>query len=65
VHHVHHLSSRIPFYRLPQVLRDFPELTEVKRLTLVESFACLKLRLWDESQRRLVSFKEARLIPAE
>ncbi|MBN4016385.1 fatty acid desaturase, partial [Rhodospirillaceae bacterium AH-315-P19] len=26
VHHIHHLSSRIPYYRLPQVLRDFPEL---------------------------------------
>jgi omega-6 fatty acid desaturase (delta-12 desaturase) len=49
---------------LPQVLRDFPELTEVKRLTLVESFACLNLRLWDEGQRRLVSFKEARALPA-
>ena len=63
VHHVHHLSSRIPFYRLQQVLRDFPELTEVRRLTLLESFACLKLRLWDESQRRLVSFKEADALP--
>jgi omega-6 fatty acid desaturase (delta-12 desaturase) len=65
VHHVHHLSSRIPFYRLPQVLRDFPELIEVRRLTLLESFACLKLRLWDETQRRLVSFKEARRLPVE
>ena len=65
VHHVHHLSSRIPFYRLPQVLRDFPELIEVRRLTLFESFACLKLRLWDETQRRLVSFKEARRLPVE
>jgi omega-6 fatty acid desaturase (delta-12 desaturase) len=64
VHHVHHLSSRIPFYRLPQVLRDFPELSEVRRLTLFESFACLKLRLWDENQRRLVSLKEARALPA-
>ena len=26
VHHVHHLCSRIPYYRLPQVLRDHPEL---------------------------------------
>lgn len=26
VHHVHHVSSRIPFYRLQGVLRDFPEL---------------------------------------
>ena len=26
IHHVHHLSSRVPYYRLPEVLRDHPEL---------------------------------------
>jgi fatty acid desaturase len=31
VHHVHHLASRVPFYRLPTVLRDHPELREVPR----------------------------------
>jgi omega-6 fatty acid desaturase (delta-12 desaturase) len=62
VHHVHHLYSRIPYYKLPQVLRDFPELANVHRITLWESFKCVKLRLWDESQRRLVSFAEARAI---
>ena len=65
VHHVHHLSSRIPFYRLPQVLRDFPELTRIRRLTLMQSFVCLRLRLWDEGQRKLVSFAEARALQAE
>ena len=60
VHHVHHLYSRIPYYRLNQVLRDHPELTDVKRITLRESVACVKLRLWDEQQRRLVTFAEAR-----
>ncbi len=49
VHHVHHLSSGIPFYRLPEVLRDHPELKEVgRRLTLRESLACVRLALWDE-----------------
>lgn len=56
VHHVHHLCSRIPYYRLPQVLRDHPELKEVGRLTLLQSFACVPLVLWDENDRRLVSF---------
>lgn len=65
VHHVHHLHSRIPYYRLPQVLRDHPELTHAKRLTLWRSLACVKYRLWDEGQRKLVSFSEARLLPAE
>jgi omega-6 fatty acid desaturase (delta-12 desaturase) len=59
VHHVHHLYARIPFYRLPQVLRDFPELANVRRITIWESFKSVKLRLWDENKRRLVSFAEA------
>lgn len=59
VHHVHHLCSRIPYYRLQQVLRDHPELASQGRLTLLESFRCVRLVLWDESKRRLVSFAEA------
>jgi acyl-lipid omega-6 desaturase (Delta-12 desaturase) len=58
VHHVHHLCSRIPYYRLPRVLREHPELRVVSRLTLLESFQCVRLALWDESRRRLVSFRE-------
>jgi omega-6 fatty acid desaturase (delta-12 desaturase) len=58
VHHVHHLCSRIPYYRLPRVLRDHPELRGVSRLTLLQSFRCVRLVLWDESRRRLVSFRE-------
>jgi omega-6 fatty acid desaturase (delta-12 desaturase) len=58
VHHVHHLCSRIPCYRLPQVLRDHPELCSVSRLTLLQSFRCVRLVLWDDSRRRLVSFRE-------
>jgi acyl-lipid omega-6 desaturase (Delta-12 desaturase) len=59
VHHVHHLNSRIPYYRLPRVLQDCPELRSVGRLTLAESFRCVRLVLWDGAQRRLVSFREA------
>ncbi|KJS09296.1 MAG: fatty acid desaturase [Hoeflea sp. BRH_c9] len=60
IHHVHHLSSRIPYYRLPQVMRDFPELAEIGRLTLWESFRCVPLALWDEDRRRLVPFRALR-----
>lgn len=60
IHHVHHLSSTVPFYRLPQVLRDHPELRDVGRIGLLESLRCVKLVLWDESARRLISFREAR-----
>jgi omega-6 fatty acid desaturase (delta-12 desaturase) len=58
-HHIHHLCSRVPYYRLPRVLRDYPELRGVGHLTLVESIACVRLVLWDETQRRLVSFRDA------
>ena len=61
VHHVHHLSSRVPYYRLPEVLRDFPELRSLGRITLLDSLRCVKLVLWDENRRKLVSFREARL----
>ncbi len=59
IHHVHHLCSHIPFYRLTEVIRDFPELKDVSRITLWESFKCVKLALWDEKRYRLLSFREA------
>jgi omega-6 fatty acid desaturase (delta-12 desaturase) len=60
LHHVHHLCSRIPFYRLQRVLRDHPELKTVGRLTLLQSLGCVRLVLWDERTRRLISFRELR-----
>ena len=60
VHHVHHLCSQIPYYRLPLVLRDYPELGVTGRLTLLQSFRCVRLVLWDEGLQRLVSFDEVR-----
>lgn len=61
IHHVHHLCSRIPYYRLPAVLRDFPELQQVSRITLLQSFGCVRLVLWDEKLRMLVTYRQARL----
>ena len=64
VHHVHHLSNRIPYYRLQDVLRDHPSLGVVGRITLLQSLACVRLTLWDEDKKRLVSFGEARMAAA-
>ena len=60
IHHVHHLAARIPSYRLGEVLRDHPELRGVNRLTVWGSLRGMRLALWDESTRCLVSFREAR-----
>lgn len=59
LHHIHHLCSRIPFYRLQRVLKDHPELRNIRTLTLAESLATVRLALWDNEKRRLVSFREA------
>ena len=59
-HHVHHLCSRIPNYRLGECLKRYPELRQMNRVTLWSSLKCMPLTLWDEEQRRLVSFRAAR-----
>jgi acyl-lipid omega-6 desaturase (Delta-12 desaturase) len=58
IHHVHHLSSRIPYYRLPEVLRDHPRLIDASRITLSASLRSVNLVLWDEKKQQLVTFKE-------
>jgi omega-6 fatty acid desaturase (delta-12 desaturase) len=55
-HHVHHLASRIPFYRLRDVLRDHECLTKCGRITLRDSFRSVRLHLWDEATQQLVPF---------
>ncbi|MRX49543.1 fatty acid desaturase [Paracoccus sp. S-4012] len=60
IHHVHHLYSRIPFYRLPEILQDHAELAAAQRLTPWESLRSVNLHLWDEKLKRLTSFREAR-----
>lgn len=61
MHHIHHLSSRVPFYRLPEVLRDHPELAKMGRITLRQSLGCVRLVLWDENAKRLISLQEAEI----
>src|SRR6185312_8481744 len=63
IHHVHHLCSRIPYYRLPRALRDHPRFAPVGRLTLFQSFRCVRKVLWDEGRHKLVSFREIEAVP--
>ena len=58
IHHVHHLSSQIPNYRLQRCLDENPALQNVTRLTIRESLKTLGMTLWDEDERRLVGFRE-------
>ena len=48
-HHVHHLNSHIPFYRLPEVCQATPELQSPRSTSLhpSEILRCLRLKVWD------------------
>ena len=54
-HHIHHLSSKIPNYKLPKAFRENP-IFHVKPITLWSSFKSLTLRLYDEKTRKLVGW---------
>ena len=58
-HHVHHVSSRIPFYRLPEAMAAIPELQQplVTSLRPQDILACLRLNLWDPNTQQLVSYR--------
>lgn len=55
-HHIHHLSPKIPNYKLQQCHEANPIFQQVRSLTLSSSLKSLHLRLWDEERRMLVGF---------
>ena len=59
-HHIHHLSVRIPNYNLERCHNANPLFQQVKPVTFFRSFKSLTFRLWDEQQRKLVSFRHLR-----
>ena len=61
-HHIHHLNSRIPFYRLPEVLNGIEELQEPKTTSLdpMEIFRCLRLKVWDVESQQMIGLAEMR-----
>ena len=64
-HHIHHLNSHIPFYRLPEAFAAIPDLQQpsVTSLRPRDVLACFRLNLWDTEKRRLVSYREASASP--
>jgi acyl-lipid omega-6 desaturase (Delta-12 desaturase) len=55
-HHIHHLASRIPNYRLREAYESSPVLQTAPKLTFWSSLRCARLKLWDEDLQRLVGF---------
>jgi omega-6 fatty acid desaturase (delta-12 desaturase) len=59
-HHIHHLNSKIPFYRLPEAMKQIPELQQARVTTLkpADIIACLKLKVWAPEQNKMIGFDE-------
>lgn len=59
-HHIHHLNHRIPFYNLPKAMAELPELQVPGRTSWKprDVIACLRCKLWDPKEQRMVSFRE-------
>jgi len=66
-HHIHHLNSRIPFYRLPEVVAAIPELQNPRTTSLrpLEVMRCLRLKVWDSEARRMVGLGDLRSCRAQ
>lgn len=58
LHHIHHLSPRIPNYRLAQCHDANVELQDATKVTIGSSMALLRLHLWDSDAGRLIGFRE-------
>ena len=59
-HHVHHLNSRIPFYRLPEAMKAIPELQNVNKTSLFpkDIIKCLRLKAWDPDKNKMIGYAE-------
>jgi omega-6 fatty acid desaturase (delta-12 desaturase) len=58
LHHIHHLDSQIPNYRLQECFKENPALQRVARLTLSDSLSCASLKLWDEEKSEMVGLSK-------
>jgi len=56
-HHIHHLNARVPFYRLPEVLKAIPELAKPKTTSLrvMDIIRCLRLKVWDVDAQQMTA----------
>jgi omega-6 fatty acid desaturase (delta-12 desaturase) len=64
LHHVHHLSARVPNYNLQAAHDANPVFHDVPQLSLMDGIKATRLKLYDEERGRMVGWREARIRPA-
>jgi acyl-lipid omega-6 desaturase (Delta-12 desaturase) len=61
LHHIHHLSARVPNYNLQRAHDENPIFHGVPVLSLADGLRAVRLKLYDEDSGRMVTFAEARV----
>jgi omega-6 fatty acid desaturase (delta-12 desaturase) len=64
-HHIHHLSPRIPNYKLEECHEENEKLQEVYEISMISSFRSIPLALWDEESKELISFRQFKQMQKE
>ena len=59
LHHVHHLSARIPNYHLQAAHDANPVFHDIPVLTFWDGIRATRLKLWDEERGRLIGWRDA------
>jgi acyl-lipid omega-6 desaturase (Delta-12 desaturase) len=59
IHHVHHLNPAIPNYNLKRCIKENPWINEFPTIiTFISSLKLATYKLWDETQQKMITFKE-------
>jgi len=64
LHHIHHVRPNIPNYHLQQCYNDVPAFGAIKPITIRTSFRTLRLGLYDEKQKKMISFRSLKTLAA-
>jgi omega-6 fatty acid desaturase (delta-12 desaturase) len=62
LHHIHHVRPNIPNYNLQQCYQDVPAFQAIKPITIRMSFTLLRLGLYDEKQKTMISFRSLKAL---
>ncbi len=59
-HHVHHVNSRIPFYRLIEAMENIPELKRAPTTSWspIEMIRCFQLKMWDAENNTMITMRQ-------
>jgi acyl-lipid omega-6 desaturase (Delta-12 desaturase) len=62
LHHIHHVRPNVPNYHLQQCYADIPAFQAIKPITIRTSFRSLRLSLYDEKQKQMISFRSLKAL---